>query len=145
MHKQWRLDTQFGQEKIVMADIKQLFSASAPSTERVDDMMTAVAEACLNAFEHGNQMRAEAHVLVEMTGQNDKIRFRVTDEGTGFPYNPAMARERAAVRAAINDSADRGWGVMLITNLADSVRTGFENDRFFMEMHFLLRERVHHA
>ena len=145
MHKQWLLNTQFGQEKKVMAGIKQIFSVYAPHYDRVEDMMTAAAEACLNAFEHGNKMRADARVLVQISIKDDEVRYRVYDEGAGFEYNPAAVRERAAVAADFSQLADRGWGIMLIANLADMVCTGFENNRFFLEMQFFIRERVHNA
>jgi len=125
-----------------MADIKQIFSVTDPNNERVEDMMTAVAEACLNAFEHGNQLRANSQICVYMNWQDNVIKIRVYDEGTGFEYTPDTACQRLGNSS---DTSDRGWGMLIISNLADKASTGFEQNRFFLEMSFYVKERASHV
>lgn len=145
MHKKWRLNAQFGEEKKVLVQIHQLFPASVPYRERVDDMVTAIAEACLNAFEHGNGMRAGSEVCVHMNRQDDEICVRVYDEGAGFEYTPDKARQRLENPPDLNHTPARGWGMLIISNLADKVSTGLERHKFYLEMQFVIRERAGHA
>ena len=142
MHKQWRLKAQFGEEKKVIADIKQIFSVSDLYIERVEDMMTAVAEACLNAFEHGNRLRADSQVCVHMNWQDNVVCIRIYDEGTGFEYTSDIACQRLENPSG---TSDRGWGMLIISNLADKASTGFEQNSFFLEMSFYAKERTSHV
>lgn len=52
----WVLSSEYGQEKNVLSEISAIIGRLDPLSTRLDDMLTAVAEACLNAFEHGNRL-----------------------------------------------------------------------------------------
>ena len=55
-------------------------------TERdLQRLKTAVAEATMNAMEHGNRYRAEVPVLIEMSVSDTQISVKITDEGSGPP------------------------------------------------------------
>lgn len=49
----------------------------SPNEPRIDDMMTAVAEACLNAIEHGNRLDRNKPLTLELTANEEKFTFRV--------------------------------------------------------------------
>ena len=112
------LANEIGYERIAMAcsaSYAQLFGCSP---ERIEDLKTVVAEAAINAMEHGNRGRTDARVIVYMNCREGAINVSVIDEGDGikeFPPNPNTAR--------IIDNLDppTGFGVFLINQLADKV------------------------
>ncbi len=134
INKQWKLLSQFGEEKKLINDIRQIISTSDVYYERVEDIMTAVAEACLNAFEHGNKLRADLQICVQMMSDEHGLCFRIYDEGNGFDYTNTS--RRPVHSASLSDTSDRGWGMLIITNLADSINTGHKDNMFYFELQF---------
>jgi anti-sigma regulatory factor (Ser/Thr protein kinase) len=100
----------------------------------VEEILTAVSEACLNALEHGNRLRRERKVTVEMKLTGHACTFRIYDEGTGFDEERIYARRD--VKPGDDDS--RGWGFLFISSFTDQIRLGNENGKFFVELMFLL-------
>ena len=113
------LSNEIGYERISMAcsaSFAQLFGCSP---ERIEDLKTVVAEAAINAMEHGNKGRADARVIVYLNCHDSVINVSVIDEGDGIkelPPDPDTAR--------IVDELDppSGYGVFLINQLADKVQ-----------------------
>jgi len=106
-----------GAEKIAMdfaADVAQKMNFPA---DRIEDLKTAVAEACMNAIEHGNKLDGTTRVGVKLTLDKDRLQVTVHDKGGGL----------GKVRAPDLDSQIEGrtepggWGVFLIENLMDEV------------------------
>jgi serine/threonine-protein kinase RsbW len=86
--------------------------------DRVDDLKTAVAEACLNAMEHGNKGRTDARVIVTMNFDHCTFSITVTDEGEGvveLPEEPDIEKKVEELQAP------RGLGIFLIRKLVDEV------------------------
>ena len=113
------LSNEIGYERIAMAcsaSFAQLFGCSP---ERIEDLKTVVAEAAINAMEHGNKGRADARVIVYLNCHDSVINVSVIDEGDGIkelPPDPDTER--------IVDELDppSGYGVFLINQLADKVQ-----------------------
>lgn len=137
--KEWILTSEFGQEKLVSAEIAEWFGQRGADACRIQDMLTAVSEACLNAAEHGNKLDVRRQVRVSMKVFETKVVFRVTDEGSGFDY-AAWTDGRAApmrVSEKMKEDNPRGWGLYFIAALADDVRFGSEAGAFFTEIEFV--------
>ncbi len=119
------LCNQLGYERIAMecsASFAKIFGCPA---DRIEDLKTVVAEAALNAMEHGNQGRANAKVTIFMDFKDDTINVDVIDEGNGireFPPKPDIAR--------IIDNMDPpiGFGLFLIKQLTDQVEFARRTD-----------------
>lgn len=112
------LSNEFGYERIAMACSASFARMLGCSPERIEDLKTVVAEAALNAMEHGNKGRADARVIVYMDYRDGVINVSVIDEGDGIkelPPDPNTER--------IIDELDppTGFGVFLINQLADKV------------------------
>jgi serine/threonine-protein kinase RsbW len=112
------LSNEIGYERIAMACSASFAQMFGCSPERIEDLKTVVAEAAINAMEHGNKGRADARVIVYMNCRDDAINVSVIDEGDGIkelPPNPNTER--------IIDELDppTGFGVFLINQLADKV------------------------
>ena len=88
------------------------------SPDRIEDLKTIVAEAAINAMQHGNKGRPDAMVTIAMTFKADTLHISVIDEGDGIKKilpKPNIDR--------IIDELDPpiGFGVFLIKELADEV------------------------
>src|SRR5205814_1540467 len=80
-----------------------------------EDLRTAVAEACMNAIEHGNNSDAGTRVGIRLTAAPDRLQIAVQDGGPGPGEVPTPDIESRM--AGKTDT--RGWGIFLISNLMD--------------------------
>jgi serine/threonine-protein kinase RsbW len=86
--------------------------------ERIEDLKTAVSEACLNAIEHGNKGRPGARVIVTMSFDDDTLSISVKDEGVGVSELPKAPNIEERIE---NLEPPRGLGIYLIKQLVDHV------------------------
>lgn len=116
------INSVWGEEKKVLHELKRLFSCHSFVAEDCQDVQTAVAEACLNAMEHGNKLDPRKQVEVFVSIVDNTVTVDVLDQGSGFSAIPAS-----------NDSflstQDRGWGILLIQNLVDDWSTYSRRDK----------------
>jgi serine/threonine-protein kinase RsbW len=112
------LPNKIGYERIAM-DCSASFARIAGFVqERIDDLKTAVSEACLNAMEHGNQWRADARVIVCMNYSDHTFSVSVMDEGGGLVED---LQDPDIERKISNLEPTRGLGIFLIKKLVDQV------------------------
>jgi serine/threonine-protein kinase RsbW len=138
--KTWKIGSEYGQEKKVIAGIAAAFAELGISPARLDDIATAVSEACLNGLEHGNRLDARRQVSVRMNVFSAKTVFRISDEGPGFDYRHWESSRTARMpKEKLQAENPRGWGLYLIGRLADAVRFGNEAGVFFTELEFANR------
>ncbi len=113
-----RLPSRLGFEKVAMSTAAAMAMLMGFSEDRVEDLKTAVAEACINAIEHGNQMDASIPVGVILSMSPGELEVRVLDDGTGMhapPSPPDIDRKMNGEEQA------RGMGMFLIQALVDEV------------------------
>ena len=82
------LPSQMGYERIAIASSAALAKMGGFPAARIEDLKSAVAEACINAMQHGNQWRLESRVVVNMTLSDDRVVISVTDQGSGVSEVP---------------------------------------------------------
>jgi serine/threonine-protein kinase RsbW len=105
------------------------------TTERIK---TAVAEATMNAMEHGNGYDAEKLVFIEVGASGGELSIKITDEGTG-PDIPEA--ETPDIEAKLeNRQTPRGWGLFLIESMVDELRVSGGEGRHTVELVFRLGE-----
>ena len=112
------LPNQVGYERIAMACAATFAKMVGLSPERIEDLKTIVAEAAINAMQHGNKERPDARVNVLMNFTDDTIYIAVQDEGEGFTEflpDPDIERIVNEIDPAV------GFGTFLIRELADQV------------------------
>jgi len=107
-----------GYERIAMECSATFARIGGLVKDRVEDLKTAVAEACLNAMQHGNQGRAEARVIVTMHLGDKDFKVTVMDEGEGVFEIPQQVDIR---RKVANLEPPNGLGLFLIQQLMDRV------------------------
>ena len=108
----------FGYERIAMGCSETFAKNLGFTRERIEDLKTAVAEACLNAMKHGNKMQTDARVIVVMNHTDDSFQVEVWDKGEGFsqfPKDPDIERIINHMDPMV------GFGVFLIRKLVDQV------------------------
>ena len=112
------LSNQLGYERIAMACSAAFAKMFGLASERIEDLKTVVAEAAINAMEHGNKGRPNSKVVVCLDYNNNAIHVAVSDEGAGiktFPPKPNIERIIKQLDPPI------GLGLFLIKQLADKV------------------------
>ena len=121
-----KIPSEFGYEKIAMSTVATIASEFGFNEEKVEDIKTAVSEACINAIEHGNQMLESKNVLVLFRVTKDGLIIDVQDEGRtkGFKlvHSPDLENKMAGA------STKRGWGLFLIDKLVDDVKVIQDDD-----------------
>ena len=113
------LPNQVGYERIVMASAASFAKMLGLSPERIEDLKTIVAEAAINAMQHGNTERPNARVKVSITVKDNTIQVTVMDQGEGFnEFSPDPDIDRI-----VNEQDPPvGFGTFLIRQLADQVK-----------------------
>jgi serine phosphatase RsbU (regulator of sigma subunit)/anti-sigma regulatory factor (Ser/Thr protein kinase) len=86
---------------------------------RLERLKTAVAEATMNAIEHGNQGRSEVPVHLEVSTRDGDVVVRITDLGGGRDIPEATTPDLEAKLAGLQKP--RGWGLFLIKKMVDDV------------------------
>jgi serine/threonine-protein kinase RsbW len=112
------IPSEFGYEKIAMKLAGAVARQMGFTLDRVQDLKTAVSEACLNAIEHGNQLDASTKVLVLLSIGADRLAIDVKDEGHGGA--PADTFPQPDIRRKISGQESlRNMGMYIIQNLVD--------------------------
>ena len=113
---QVRLPSELGYEKVAMSTAASMASLMGFSVDRIEDLKTAVAEACINAIEHGNQLNDSLTVGVVLSSTDDQLEVKVIDDGSGV-HNSPMAPN--IDRKVLGEEDPRGMGMFLIEALVD--------------------------
>ncbi len=107
-----------GYEKIAMESAAALARIMGFHPGRIEDLKTAVAEACTNAIEHGNRLKKDTTVLVTLKVRKKSLEVNVKDEGKRLP----KMNKVPSIDNQINGKQDPGgWGMFLIKSLVDEV------------------------
>ncbi len=114
-----------GNERLAMEEVAGTVEGLGLPDRTLERLKTAVAEATMNAMEHGNQYRAEVPVLIEVAASDADLSVRITDEGSGPPaFDPETPDLAAKLDGA---QTPRGWGLFLIKSMVDEMNvTGDE-------------------
>jgi anti-sigma regulatory factor (Ser/Thr protein kinase) len=99
---------------------------------RLKQLETAVAEATMNAIEHGNEGRPELPVGVHVTATADAVTVRITDRGGGKPIPDADVPDLQAKLDGLQ--SPRGWGLFLIKNMVDDLNTWSDEHTHTIEL-----------
>ena len=111
-----RLPSELGFEKVAMSTAAGMAALMGFSSDRIEDLKTAVAEACINAMEHGNHLDETLRVGVELSTTDSELEVRVSDEGAGPAEQPS---EPDIHRKMSGEEDTRGMGMFLIKALVD--------------------------
>ncbi len=107
-----------GYERIAMECSASFAKIGGLVKERIEDLKTAVAEACLNAMEHGNKDHPDSRVIITMYLGDKDFKVSVMDEGDGMSYIPQNIDIKRKVEGL---EPPNGLGLYLIQQLVDQV------------------------
>src|ERR1700728_1411201 len=119
------LRRRMGFEKVAMSTAASVAKLMGFPEDRIEDLKTAVAEACINAIEHGNRLNEKLSVGVVLRADNDELEVKVLDDGRGIkaqPVKPDIDRKMHGEEDA------RGMGMFLIQALVDQAEWGTASD-----------------
>jgi serine/threonine-protein kinase RsbW len=119
-----------GNERLAMERVAEVVKELGLSEERLERLKTAVAEATMNAMEHGNRYRPEVPVVIEVLSSDVDLSVRINDQGGSLVPDPDT--EVLDLESKLKGlQMPRGWGLFLIRNMVD-------------EMH-ITSDEVHHT
>ena len=123
--RHWSLVTEFeipsqpGNERPASQQVMEALGDFDLQTAVAKRLETAVAEATMNAMEHGNQYRDDLPVHIQVLSNETAIAVRVHDFGQGAS---AVQVPQPDLDAKLSgEQSPRGWGLFLIENMVDEV------------------------
>jgi len=132
------IPSELGYEKMAQKLTGAVAQQMGFALDRVDDLKTSVAEACLNAIEHGNQLDANIPVRVLFSIDADQLAIDIEDQGLSGPP-PAYFPKPDITRMVTGQDPLGHMGIYVIRHLVDEAgfvepQTGSGN-QFRMVMH----------
>ena len=112
------LPSRLGYERIAMDCSASFAKMVGFAPERIEDLKTAVAEACINAIEHGSKGHPDLRVLVTMNFNDDRFSVSVKDGGKGILRLP---KDKTVKQTIEKLKPPKGLGTYLIKQLVDEV------------------------
>jgi anti-sigma regulatory factor (Ser/Thr protein kinase) len=112
------LPSEPGNERQALAQLEPLLTASWLTGDQRERLNTAVAEATMNAIEHGNHNQPELLVDITASVETETVTVTVSDLGAAAHVgqtNPDLELKLAGLQTP------RGWGLFLIENMVDEV------------------------
>ncbi|HYO39768.1 MAG TPA: SpoIIE family protein phosphatase [Nocardioidaceae bacterium] len=125
------VESREGNERGVAAQVAAEVSGLGLSEARLDRLRTAVAEATMNAMEHGNSYRADLPVRVQVSVGPEQVRVRISDHGQPGP-EPVEQPDLEAKLAGLQ--RPRGWGLFLIKAMVDDLEETTSDGRHTVQL-----------
>ncbi|MGH9246003.1 MAG: ATP-binding SpoIIE family protein phosphatase [Acidimicrobiales bacterium] len=110
-----------GNERLAIDGVVAAVRPLGLSPATLERLKTAVAEATMNAIEHGNAGHPDLPVTVRVVTAGGDLRVQVTDQGGGRPIAEPAPPDLEAKLAG--EQSPRGWGLFLIKHMVDELRT----------------------
>jgi serine phosphatase RsbU (regulator of sigma subunit)/anti-sigma regulatory factor (Ser/Thr protein kinase) len=125
-------------ERQAMEQVAQAVEGLELSPARRKRLGTAVAEATMNAMEHGNHYQPDLPVAVQVLVREGELNVRITDSGGGpvipEPDTPDLEAKLTGAQSP------RGWGLFLIRNMVDDMRVQSDDSHHTIELVMKLGE-----
>jgi serine/threonine-protein kinase RsbW len=119
----------------VDAAIQDLAREFSFAPDAINDVSTALVEACSNAIEHGNHFSKDKRVVVTLGFNGGTFVATVKDEGPGFDFDKVMRDD-----AAPDPLSERGRGILIMRAFADEIRFRRDAQGFVVELTKLRRD-----
>jgi serine phosphatase RsbU (regulator of sigma subunit)/anti-sigma regulatory factor (Ser/Thr protein kinase) len=121
-----------GNERQAMEQVAHAVQVLNLPQRRLDQLKTAVAEATMNAMEHGNNYQPDVPVTIQVLSSATTLSVRISDKGNGQPIDVSQAPDIEAKLAELQ--SPRGWGLFLIKNLVDDVKVISDENHHTLEL-----------
>ncbi len=129
---EWVIPSEPGNERQAMAHVAEAVKGLHLSQKRLDELKTAVAEATMNAMEHGNHYQPDTPVIVQVLVSASSVAVRISDQGHG----PAVIKAQMPdLEAKLEEmQSPRGWGLFLIEHLVDEMNITSNDSHHTIEL-----------
>ena len=121
-----------GNERMAMEQVAAAVAGLPLTPARLERLKTAVAEATMNAMEHGNHYRADAPVAVTVARDASSLVVRIVDQGGDRPIPDAETPDLAAKLDGLQ--TPRGWGLFLIKNMVDEMHSSTDGAHHIIDL-----------
>lgn len=129
-----------GNERQAMVLVEQAVDPLCLPVEKLDRLKTAVAEATMNAIEHGNRHQADLPVTICVLTEGNRMSVEITDYGT---CGPIPAPETPDVEAKLDGrQTSRGWGFFLIEKMVDALEIHGDEAHHTIKLYLYLEGRA---
>lgn len=139
---QFSLPSEPGHERKAMQRVVEVVLPLNLPDARLNRLKTAVAEATMNAIEHGNHNRPDLPVDIQVLINAADLIVRITDRGS-VPVPDPIAPDLEAKLAG--QQSPRGWGLFLIEKMVDEMHVSGDAHHHMLElvMHLTGGEHEH--
>jgi serine phosphatase RsbU (regulator of sigma subunit)/anti-sigma regulatory factor (Ser/Thr protein kinase) len=137
VHEKWEMLAEVtvqsaqGNERLAMDEVVAAVGGLLSDKRKLDNLKTAVAEATMNAMEHGNRYDPDKPVRIQVCQADGAVSVRITDQG-GTPLVEAQTPDLRAKLAG--EQTPRGWGLFLIKNLVDDMHVSSDDTHHTVEL-----------
>jgi serine phosphatase RsbU (regulator of sigma subunit)/anti-sigma regulatory factor (Ser/Thr protein kinase) len=134
---EFELPSEPGNERQAMERVAEAVQGLGLSPVRLERLNTAVAEATMNAMEHGNEYKADLPVSLRVAASTAAVSVRITDHGgledVSEPEIPDLEAKLAGLQSP------RGWGLFLIKEMVDEFNVTSDEEHDTIELVVNLR------
>ncbi|MDQ3678548.1 MAG: SpoIIE family protein phosphatase [Actinomycetota bacterium] len=121
-----------GNERHAIERVERAVADLGLDSARLNRLKTAVAEATMNAMEHGNEYQADRPVWIRVLHSADRLRVQVTDQGDAGELDEPEVPDMVAKLEG--RQKPRGWGLFLIEKMVDEARVTSEGGGHTLEL-----------
>ena len=125
-----------GREREAMERVSDAVAGLGMNPTRLNQLRTAVAEATMNAIEHGNNNRPDLPVEISASIERGDLVVRITDVGGDAEHAPAVTPDLSAKLAGEQS-------LFLIEHMVDELRFSGTGDRHTAELVIHLEGEPH--
>ena len=133
---EFQLPSEPGRERQAVEHVAIAVTELQLPSARLEKLKTAVAEATMNAIEHGNHFRPELPVSIKVFTSKNVLTVSITDKG-GDQIIPEKDAPNLEAKLSSQESP-RGWGLFLIKNMVDEMKIRTGKSHHTVELKFFL-------
>ncbi len=130
---EWTVASMPGNEQQAMERVAEVVLPLHLPDERLADLKMAVAEAVMNAMEHGNAYQPDKVVAIQVLASQTSIVVRICDQGEGHPIPETIATPDLDAKLA-GLQTPYGWGLFLIKSLVDELHVTNDEHSHMVEL-----------
>jgi serine/threonine-protein kinase RsbW len=127
------LPSERGNERRAMEEVARAVGDLGLPRRTLERLKTAVAEATMNAMEHGNRYQPDVPVQIQVYLLAERLLVRIIDRGSGPPPSPGAQAPDLEAKLE-GTQTPRGWGLFLIQNMVDEMRVSGNPDHHTIEL-----------
>jgi anti-sigma regulatory factor (Ser/Thr protein kinase) len=116
-----------GNERVALREVAAATDGCGLDDDQLERLKTAVAEATMNAIEHGNENRADVPVDITVLRYLDAVAVTITDRG-GDRSEHGTAETPDLELKLRGEQRPRGWGLFLVQHMVDGMEVSTDGE-----------------